>query len=183
MSDLTEFKKFGKKKATQKEVLKDVWCYTRVSSIGQEDNFSLEGQKQFAINYAEKKGYNPIKFFGGTYESAKDDFTRKEFNKLIHSVRKANRKPFGIIVYKMSRFSRTGGGGISLVNELVEKLGVHLIEAVSDIDTSTDKGQLAIYNKLLYAREENISRLEHTIPGMILKLKNGNKIGASPPRI
>ena len=180
MNDLKEFQRFAKKQESKKAQVKEVWSYTRVSSIDQKDNYSLEIQRKSALSFAEEKGYNLVNFFGGTYESAKDDFTRKEFMKLIQSIRRAKRNPYGILVYKISRFSRTGGNGISLVNELVENLGVQLIEIVSDIDTSTPKGQLMIYNKLLAAREENINRLEHTIPGMKSLLHSGKKLGSTP---
>jgi hypothetical protein len=98
----------------------------------------------------------------------------------MSEVVKARKKPFAIIIYKMNRFSRSGGSGISLADTLINDHGVNLIEAVSGLDTTTPKGQLEIYRKLLTAREENITRLEHTIPGLKSFLKAGNWLGSSP---
>src|SRR5678815_4544012 len=120
--------------------------YTRVSSKEQFDNnSSVSRQKDANYEYAEKNGYQIIEEFGGTYESAKSDFTRKEFKRLIDKVQKSRRKPYGILVFKMSRFSRSGGNAIGLVNYLVETLGVHLIEVSSGVTTTTERGKLAIY--------------------------------------
>ena len=179
-NELKRFQRFGRRNAVQKNTIKEVWCYTRVSTIDQKNNFSLKNQEDFAEQYATEHGFVLVRSFGGTYESAKDDFTRKEFNRLITEVQKAKNKPFGIIIYKMNRFSRSGGSGISLTDHLVNDLGVHLIEAVSGLDTTTDKGLLEIQKKLITAREENLNKLEHTIPGLKSFLRDGNWLGTTP---
>ena len=51
-----------------------------------------------------------FEIFGNTYESAKSDFTRKEFQKLISKVRNSHIKPYAIAVKFISRFSRTADG-------------------------------------------------------------------------
>jgi DNA invertase Pin-like site-specific DNA recombinase len=180
MNDLKEFQKFGKKNEQRKNHVKEVWCYTRVSSIDQKNNYSLNNQLEAAEKYAKENGYDLVKNFGGTYESGKDDFTRKEFSRLLEEVKKSRKKPFAIIVYKMNRFSRSGGKSIALANELVYKQGVHLIEIVSGIDTTTRKGQNELNKRLLAAQEENINKLEHTIPGLKSFLRAGNWLGVAP---
>ena len=50
MNDLQKFQKFAKKQEVQKINEKDVWAYTRVSSIDQKDNYSLEIQKNCPFN-------------------------------------------------------------------------------------------------------------------------------------
>ena len=113
------FKRFIKSEP-QKEKNNQVWVYTRVSSKKQFDsNHSLENQIISAKRLAEKKNYKITNEFGNTYESAKNDFTRKEFMKLINEVKQSRQKPFAIMIYKMSRFSRSGGSAIGLVNDLV----------------------------------------------------------------
>src|ERR1035437_5858236 len=156
-NDMSLFTGFVKKNEVQENRTKEVWCYTRVSTIDQKSNFSLQNQKVEAERYANTNGYKLVRVFGGTYESGKDDFTRKEFNRLITEVKRAKNKPYAIIFYKMNRFSRSGGSGITLTDMLVNDLGVHLIETVSGIDTTTAKGQIEIYKKLISAREENIT--------------------------
>ncbi|WP_417364476.1 recombinase family protein [Galbibacter sp.] len=177
--ELDYFKKYSSYKEEQNNN-KNVWLYTRVSSKDQfETNGSIENQKNAANLLAQNK-YVITKTFGGTYESAKGDFTRKEFNRLISEVKKAKHKPFAILIYKMSRFSRTGGSAIGLVNKLINVHGVHLIEVSTNKDTTTPRGEYEIIESLQYARKENIERLEYTIPGMIAFLKKGNWLGKAP---
>lgn len=159
---------------------RDVWLYTRVSSKDQFANKSLTNQHDSGKNYCDKDNYNLVKIFGETYESASGDFTRKEFKNLIQSIRRAKKKPFAILIYKMSRFSRTGGSAIALATELIEELGVHLIEISSGKNTLTERGKLEIYERLLKAREENLERLEMTLPGLKRFLEEGNWLGTAP---
>lgn len=178
--DLSLFQGFVKKSEVQEKKTKEVWCYTRVSTIDQKANYSLDNQFNAAKAYAVANGFELVKTFGETYESGKDDFTRKEFSRLIDEVKKAKVKPYAIIIYKMNRFSRSGGSGITLTDMLVNELGVHLIESISGDNTTTAKGQIEIYKKLISAREENITRLEHTMPGLKSFLRAGNWLGIAP---
>ena len=178
---LDHFKSFAKAHIKKVILSFEVWLYTRVSSRDQESNRSLESQRDEGYKYAQAHNYNVTMQFGATYESASGDFTRKEFMKLIETVRKAKKKPFAILIYTMSRFSRSGGGGISLAHELVENLGVHLIEVATGKNTLTEEGKLEIYNGLIRASQDNIDRLKVTIPGMIKMLENGHWLGNPPP--
>ena len=174
------FKKFQKEKITEKVDVKVIWGYTRVSSKMQLVNNSLEEQRSEIVQFANKNGYALKNILGGTYESASGDFTRKEFTKLIDEVKNAKQKPFGIAIKFISRFSRTGGNAIAIVNELVDKLGVHLIETSSGLCTNDEYSKLDIYSKLLDARRENMDRLEKTIPAMKALLRAGNWLGKAP---
>ena len=84
-----QFQSFAK--GYDKKVAKNnnVFIYTRVSSKDQEQNKSLVTQLDQARAYALANGYNVMSEFGGTYESASGDFTRKEFKKLIDEVRRS----------------------------------------------------------------------------------------------
>lgn len=78
MSQLDYFKKFAPKKEASVQSNFAVWSYTRVSSKEQfERNSSVERQKEANRDYASDAGLTIIEEFGGTYESAKSDFTRK----------------------------------------------------------------------------------------------------------
>ncbi len=178
---LDHFKAFAR--AHVKKVISnfEVWLYTRVSSRDQELNRSLDSQKDEGHKFAAAHHYTVAMTFGATYESASGDFTRKEFTKLIETVRSAKKRPFAILIYTMSRFSRSGGGGISLAHELVDELGVHLIEVATGKNTMTEEGKLEIYSGLIRASQDNLDRLKVTVPGMIKMLENGHWLGNPPP--
>ena len=177
---IESFKKFQKEKIVEKVEVKEIWGYTRVSSKMQLVNNSLDEQRSEIVQYANNNGFALKNMFGGTYESASGDFTRKEFTKLLDDVKRAKKKPFAIAIKFISRFSRTGGGGITIVQELVDKIGVHLIETSSGLCTNDERSKLDIYSKLLDSRRENIDRLEKTIPGMKALLRAGNWLGKAP---
>ena len=175
-----QFQSFAK--GYDKKVAKNnnVFIYTRVSSKDQEQNKSLVTQLDQARAYALAKSYNVMSEFGGTYESASGDFTRKEFKKLIDEVRRSKNKPYGILLNTINRFSRSGGSGVALATELVEILGVHIMDVSTGNTTETEQGKLLIYQELLKARQENIDRLKHTLPGMVRHIKEGKWLGNAP---
>ncbi|MCH5716714.1 recombinase family protein [Niabella hibiscisoli] len=182
MNDINYFHRFvSKKDETKIKPNLSVWSYTRVSSKDQYDkNSSVDRQMEANKEYAADNNYNITEEFGGTYESGKSDFTRKEFTRLIEKVKSSRSKPIAILVYKMSRFSRTGGSAIGLVNTLVEDIGVHLIEVCSGHTTMTERGKIAIYESLFHAAKENLEKKEIVIPSMIASLKAGIWIGNCP---
>jgi DNA invertase Pin-like site-specific DNA recombinase len=180
MIDLNEFQRFGKKKEVIPDIKKEVWCYTRVSTKDQENNYSLGNQKSEAEKFAQENMFQLSRIFGGTYESGKEDFTRREFMNLLDEVKKSKNRPHAILVYKMNRFSRSGGKSIAIVNEIIDRYGVHLIEITSRISTETPKGRNELNRRLLAAEEENINKLEHTIPGMKSFILAGNWLGKAP---
>ena len=93
MKDLDFFDSLKKNKKKTEKTNNEVWLYTRVSSKEQfQSNSSIQNQKKAAEELARKKGFVITNIFGETYESAKDDFTRKEFSNLIERVKKSNKK-------------------------------------------------------------------------------------------
>lgn len=178
--NLEIFKPFAKGYDKKENTNKKVWVYTRVSSKDQESNKSLQTQEEGASQLAEIRRFIIAKKFGGTYESASGDFTRKEFTKLFNEVKSAKQKPYAILINTISRFSRSGGGAIALAYQLVDQLGVHLIEVATRKSTETEDGKLEIYRGLIAARQENIDRLRITLPGMKKFLQEGNWLGTVP---
>lgn len=178
--NLDYFKKFSNYSENE-ETNNEVWLYTRVSSKNQyETNSSIENQKLSAYEFIRNNDYKITNEFGGTYESAKGDFSRIEFKRLIDAIKSSKKKPKAILIYKMNRFSRSGGSAVGLVNELIHEIGVHLIEITSGKNTFTARGEAEIMESLINARKENLERLEHTIPGLITLIKNGDWLGKAP---
>ncbi len=181
MKDLDFFDSLKKNKKKTEKTNNEVWLYTRVSSKEQfQSNSSIQNQKKAAEELARKKGFVITNIFGETYESAKDDFTRKEFSNLIERVKKSNKKPFAIMIYKMSRFSRSGGQANGIVHELIHVHKVHLIEVETEKDTTTADGESNILEELLRAKKENTARMAFTLPGMKTFLSNGKWLGRAP---
>ena len=180
MNELNAFKSLLKTREKETIINNRIVGYTRVSSKQQLDNFSIEEQEREIKAFAAKNNYVLDKIIGGTYESASGDFSRKEFKKLYDEIKKSKKRPYAIAIKFINRFSRSGAGAISIVQELVEKLGVHLIETSTGLCTDNLKSRTVIYHKLLEAMEENHERLERTLPGMRAFLKKGNWLGVSP---
>ena len=183
--DVERFKCFMKPKADelkakQQPKKKRIIGYTRVSSKQQTKGYSIEEQDKNIRDFAAKNGYELIDVLGGKYESAKGDFTRKEFTALYNQVIKMKPKPYGIAIKFISRFSRTGGGAISIVEDLINKEGVHLIETSTGKCTDDDDDRIEIYQKLLEANKENKIRLSRTLPGMKSHLEVGKWLGNTP---
>lgn len=147
--------------------------YTRVSGKGQFDkNESLETQRKSIEEYALRNNLIIVSAFGDTYESAKTD-ARKEFQRMLNFVKASKGKISSILVYKMTRFSRTGGKAISIADELREKHGVHIKAVTEPIDTSNANGVLFHDMQLLFGRWDNEQRKQVAMAGMKAKFEKG----------
>jgi site-specific DNA recombinase len=152
--------------------------YTRVSSKEQADNnTSLASQKRYCEEYCQKHGYTIKSYFGGTYESAKED-ERKEFKKMLEYVRK-NKNIDTILVYSYDRFSRSGTNAAYLIEEL-QKAGVKLIAVSQEIDTSTPAGRLQRNVINIFSQFDNDLRRDKVINGMVETLRQGYWVAAPP---
>ena len=138
MDNIKKFEKFAKRTEIKVVNNRNVMIYTRVSSKDQESNKSLITQRERAYEYAKKNNYKIVSEFGGTYESASGDMTRKEFKRLIDEIRKSKNRPYAILFNTINRFSRTGGSGVSFATELVEGLNVNLIDVTNDFSTENE---------------------------------------------
>ena len=150
-----------------------VVMYTRVSGKGQFDkNDSLETQRKAIEEYAARNNLIIVSRFGDTYESAKTD-ARKEFQSMLSFIRQSKGKIGTILVYKMTRFSRTGGKAISIADELREKHGVHIKAVTEPIDTTNASGVLFHDMQLLFGRWDNDQRKQVAMAGMKAKFEKG----------
>ncbi|RYE54370.1 MAG: recombinase family protein, partial [Sphingobacteriales bacterium] len=114
--------------------------YTRVSSQEQaENNGSLEVQKKYCEEYAQRHNIQIKEYFGGRYESAKSD-GRKEFQRMLAYVRKS-KDVSSIIVMNYDRFSRSGSAASQLSEDL-QAMGITVKSVTQDIDTTTASGRL-----------------------------------------
>ena len=165
------FKRFSKGSELIQSAKTEAVIYTRVSTKEQADNnASLNTQMKHCLKYAEEKGLDVIEFFGGTYESAKDD-ERKEFQKMLHYVKR--KKTIGyVIVYSYDRFSRSGPSGAFISHELKQR-GIKVVSITQSVDHSDPSGNFmeGIYH--LFSEFDNQLRRDKSMTGMIEKLKQG----------
>ncbi|MBW4888453.1 recombinase family protein [Mucilaginibacter sp. HMF5004] len=153
MSGATILKAFGKGAKEQSVIGKRAVIYTRVSSKDQATNLSLDTQRKACIEYALKRNYDVVKFFGATYESATSDSERKEFSSMLSFVKKSHEKISHIIVFSLDRFSRNLHS-IAVTAEL-KKLNI-LVESVTQpIDMTSSVGQMHANMTLLFSTWEN----------------------------
>lgn len=160
------------KKNSQKKETNNVVIYTRVSTKEQyNNNASLGTQKKVCEEFAKKNGYNVVKLFGDTYESAKTDKGRKQFQAMLDYIKKHKKDIHGVIVYDYSRFSRSEEN-LMLVYEL-KQLGIEVLSATQHIDTKSSTGKLSRALQLMLANFDNEQKSERTKAGIVEKLKQG----------
>lgn len=147
--------------------------YTRVSGGKQMETDSIENQNKCIDDYAKRANLQIIASFGHTHESAKTD-DRKEFQRMIDFCRRSNGKISTILVYKMTRFSRSGGKAISLADDLRNKYGIHIIAVSEQVDTSHSTGVVMQNMQLIFAAWDNAQRKEITQMGMKSKYEREN---------
>ena len=166
-----KFKRFSKGIEALENDKTEAVIYTRVSTKEQADNnASLDTQLKFCKRYANEKGLHVVEFFGGTYESAKDD-ERKEFQKMLSYVKRKKSIGF-VIVYSYDRFSRTGPSGAFISHELKKK-GIKLVSVTQSVDHNEPSGNFmeGIYH--LFSEFDNQLRRDRAMTGMIEKMKQG----------
>lgn len=171
MNTLDLFSTFAPKGNQKQAQGQNAVIYTRVSHFSQEDNTSLESQKAECERYAQRKGYNVVAYFGGTYESAKTD-DRKEFNKMIQYVKRSKNIAY-IIVYSYERFSRSGISGAKIVQDLMLEHGIMTLAASQDLDPTTAAGQLQQNMLFIFGKMDNDMRRDKSTTGMREVIKKG----------
>ncbi|MEL7147698.1 MAG: recombinase family protein, partial [Bacteroidota bacterium] len=174
------FKEFAPKNSKEtKRLTNQAVIYTRVSSKDQVEGASLSSQKKRCEEYAVKKGLDVVKYFGGTYESAKRD-DRKEFQEMLTYVKKTKSISY-IIVYSYERFSRTGNNGAYICERLYEQHGISTVSVSQDIDPSSITGSFQKDLYFLFGKFDNELRKDKCTNGMRDRVREGYWLWV-PPR-
>ncbi len=178
MGTLKNFQPFLRKGSTQsKESNNHAVIYTRVSTKEQaENNLSLDTQKKYCQEFAERQKLIIRECFGGTYESAQTD-ERREFKNMLAFVKKHNVS--NIVVYSIDRFSRSGTGAIGIIAELSKK-GISVLSVTQPTDTKTSMGVFYQNIQLVFSQYDNEQRRAKCITGMKERLSRGNWVGKAP---
>ncbi len=171
-NNMNFFSNFAKGEVVNRKQRTGCIIYTRVSTKDQADNgMSLTTQKKYCEQYAIKNKLPIIQYFGGTYESAKND-ERNEFVKMFDYI-KQNRKAVSVIlVYSFDRFSRSGTNALFLKDKLFNQ-GIEIISITQPGDSFTAFGKFQQNMQIMFSEMENQMRREKCVTGMKEALLRG----------
>jgi len=140
-----------RQRKTQPDTMRKVLAYTRVSTVGQaEDGESLERQAARIRAYCEAKGLpEPELIVDDGVSGFKSN--REGFRRLVEMCER--REVQTVIVYDLSRLSRSVRDTLAFVEDTINKNGIEFVSLLNDIDTSTPTGKAflgitAIFNQL-----------------------------------
>jgi len=141
-------------------------------SVGKDSELSPEMQKfKIEEKYRINEWYIDINYPGKTT-------ARPEFQRLLKDCQAGKVKE--IVVYKMSRFSRSIADFFSTIQKLNE-LGISFRSATENFDTATPTGRALMGILAVFAEFENETRAEFVRDSMIEKAKKGEFCGGKPP--
>ena len=153
--------------------------YTRVSSLGQVDNYSLQNQLENCLRFANRQNLEVVKTFNAQNESASKS-ERKSLDEVKKFCFDEKNKISYLIVNDLSRFSRQGNLAILLKEELKAN-GITLIESSASSITRSIQDDTWDDFKLLIAKTENQTRSQKCSEGILKRLKDGLWL-SNPPR-
>ena len=138
--------------------------YTRVSSVEQKENHSLQAQEEYCRTFAKQKGFTEIKVMGEVAESAKNE-DRKEYKKMIDFVLDKRNQVSAVLVHSADRFSRHLASAVSDI-EKMRKKGIYLFLISEGISTSDDLGLFMVNFGLNFSQLDNQKRANRTKLGI-----------------
>lgn len=152
-------------------------AWSRVSGIEQEkDGGSLQSQQEMCDNYAKQRGYEIVRRFGGTHESAKTP--GKMVQEMYHYVKK-DKTISTILVSEFDRFSRELWQATKMLEDM-RRLGIIVIAVKFGSDTRTKEGMLMAQYTLGLAQWDNQNRTDKFVGGRIDCMRAGAYIEKAP---
>jgi DNA invertase Pin-like site-specific DNA recombinase len=150
--------------------------YIRVSSESQEENTSLESQKQQIKNYCLSNGYQLLDVLSEV-KSGKTIKSRPVFNQALEIVATS---ADGIICTRLDRFGRDTIDTLTLVRDFIRPNKKALILIDDGIDTTKDESDFILTVKAGLAQDERRIISKRTKAGKAAKAANGGYIGGQP---
>ncbi len=156
----------------------DVDIYTRVSSVPQTDNKSLDEQERICRDYcARQPSWRVDKVFREEGESARSA-DRTALQAMLEHCRASKGKIKHIVVYKIDRFSRKVEDHMAL-RAILKKMGVMLWSATEPINETTT-GTLMENVLASFAQFDNDLRSERSRGGMRARALEGCWVSGAP---
>lgn len=150
--------------------------YVRVSSVGQEDNTSLEDQQRRIQQYCNAMNHQLLEVFVEV-GSGKSTKTRPEFQNALQAVQD---RADGIIAITLSRIARNTRDVLTLVEDVLEPHDKHLVLLDLNVDTSTPTGKMVLTMMSAVAELERSTLIERTSRGREFKKAQGLYVGGAP---
>ncbi len=152
--------------------------YTRVSTVEQADNTSLEDQKTRILSYGVAMGHEVVNCFPEV-ASGKQTGNRPQFQAAIALLKSGGAD--GLIVAKLDRLGRNVRDILQFVDEVITPFGKSLIILDLQIDTSTPSGRMVLTMMGAMAEMERSIIRERVERGRQAKADRGGYAFGAPP--
>lgn len=153
-----------------KNELKRVVLYIRVSTDMQVENFSISEQRQRLIDYCKAMGWLIVEIYIDAGYSGKD-IERPAMQRMIES---AKNKEFDIIlVYKLDRLSRSQKDTLFLIEDIFLPNSIDFVSVQENFDTGSPFGLAMVGILSVFAQLERSQIAERMSMGRIGRAKEG----------
>lgn len=154
--------------------------YMRISTYNQIDNTSIETQREKIELYCKLNDIEIVKEFKDEAISAKHDYTRENYQKLIEFIKDKENKINCIIVYKSDRIHRSLKNLMNMIAD-IQKLDIDFISVTEQFDTSSPQGMLFLQMIGSFSEFERKLIAERTKSGRVANNKRELSSGGRPP--
>lgn len=157
-----------------------VYTYTRVSTIGQVDGYSLEAQRTKMKAFADYQNMQIVGEYSDEGISGKNIEKRAQFKQMLYDIQTKKDDVKFVIVFKLSRFGRNAADTLESL-QLMQDYGVNLISVEEGIDSSAETGKLMISIMAAMAEMERENILVQSMAGRRQKASVGGWNGGFAP--
>jgi len=154
--------------------------YIRVSSERQVKGYSLDGQKHYLAECAERRGMTVLDTYVEEDKSGKSIEGRTEFQRMLDDIQSGKVHTDYVLVFKLSRFGRNARDVLNSL-EFIMKYGVHLMCVEDGLDSSTSMGKMMITILGAVAELERENIIAQSLLGREEKAKSGGWNGGFAP--
>ena len=154
--------------------------YIRVSSERQVKGYSLDGQKHYLAECAERRGMTVLDTYIEEGKSGKSIEGRTEFQRMLDDIQSGKVHTDYVLVFKLSRFGRNARDVLNSL-EFIMKYGVHLMCVEDGLDSSTSMGKMMITILGAVAELERENIIAQSLLGREEKAKSGGWNGGFAP--
>lgn len=158
----------------------NVFCYVRVSTENQLENYSIDEQTKRLKAYCLSKGWTVLKVYtDGGYSGG--NLNRPALNMMLQDLRAGLAQV--VVVYKLDRLSRSQKDTLTLIEDEFLANHVDFVSISENFDTSSPFGRAMIGILSVFAQLEKDQIVERFTMGRIGRSKAGYfHGGGNPPR-